>query len=49
MSKYHVPFSENLFILYCTLKIKFTCCCKVVLHFESADEILKCDHSTESY
>ena len=24
-------------------------CCKVVLNFESVDEIIKCDHSSESY
>ena len=27
----------------------FIMLCKVVLTFESADEILKCDHSNESY
>ena len=27
----------------------FTMLCKVVLTFESVDEILKCDHSNEGY
>ena len=27
----------------------FVMLCKVVLTFESVDEILKCDHSNESY
>ena len=29
--------------------VLFTMLCKVVLTFESVDEILKCDHSNESY
>ena len=29
--------------------VLFIMLCKVVLTFESVDEILKCDHSNESY
>jgi len=29
--------------------VLFIVLCKVVLTFESVDEILKCDHSNESY
>ena len=29
--------------------VLFTMLCKVVLTFESVDEILKCDHSNESH
>ena len=29
--------------------VLFITLCKVVLTFESVDEILKCDHSNESY
>ena len=29
--------------------VLFIMLCKVVLSFESVDEILKCDHSNESY
>ena len=29
--------------------VLFTMLCKVVLTFESVDEILKCDYSNESY
>ena len=29
--------------------VLFIILCKVVLTFESLDEILKCDHSNESY
>ena len=29
--------------------VLFVMLCKVVLSFESVDEILKCDHSNESY
>ena len=31
------------------LVVLFIMLCKVVLTFESMDEILKCDHSNESY
>ena len=29
--------------------VRFIKLCKVILTFESVDEILKCDHSNESY
>ena len=29
--------------------VLFIMLCKVILTFESVDEILKCDHSNESY
>ena len=38
--------TEQYFLWYCLL---CTILYKVVLNFESVDEILKCDHSNESY
>ena len=36
-------------LVSCTVTFQFFTLCNVVLTFESVDEILKCDHSNESY
>ena len=42
-------FNESYRILWYFSVVLFIMLCKVVLTFESGDEILKCDHSNESY